>query len=113
MNLGYDAQAFRSRPAARLRHDGAHRRWRGGNESADLSHTPDGHASPPVADQVFELLTLVGTLAPQPLTVVLERDGAFPLFPELLDELARARDALNAGRRAGVLKKLPVGRRVQ
>ena len=53
-----------------------------------------------VPAEVFELLTLVGALAPQPLTVVLERDGDFPPFEQLLEELELARTALAAGRRA-------------
>lgn len=53
------------------------------------------HATP---DAVFDLLERVGELAPQPLTVILERDGAFPPFKEILDELARARTSLAKGR---------------
>jgi hypothetical protein len=52
----------------------------------------------PVPEAVFSLLERVGEMAPHPLTVILERDGAFPPFKEILDELARARTALAAGR---------------
>jgi hypothetical protein len=44
------------------------------------------------------LLEIAGELVPHPLDVVLERDGAFPPFNQLLDELDRARAALRAGR---------------
>ena len=53
------------------------------------------HATP---DVVFDLLEKVGGLAPHPLTVILERDGLYPPFEELLNELERARTALAAGR---------------
>ncbi len=53
------------------------------------------HPVPPV---VFSLLESVAAAAPHPLTVVLERDGAFPPFDEILSELARARTSLAAGR---------------
>jgi uncharacterized protein (UPF0276 family) len=52
-----------------------------------------------VAEPVYELLSEVAARAPQPLTVILERDGAYPPMPALLAELARAREALAAGRR--------------
>ena len=52
----------------------------------------------PVPDVVFSLLEFVGARAPHALTVILERDGLFPPFEELLDELARARTHLARGR---------------
>jgi hypothetical protein len=51
-----------------------------------------------VPDSVYRLLELVGERVPQPLDVILERDGAFPPFEQLLGELDRARQALAAGR---------------
>jgi uncharacterized protein len=51
-----------------------------------------------VADPVYDLLTAVGARAPQPLTVILERDGAYPPIENLLAQLIRARAALAAGR---------------
>lgn len=51
-----------------------------------------------VPHPVYELLTEVAARAPQPLTVILERDGAYPPFSQLLDELALARAALARGR---------------
>lgn len=52
----------------------------------------------PVSEPVYELLTEVAARAAQPLTVVLERDGAYPPMPVLLAELDRARAALARGR---------------
>jgi uncharacterized protein len=51
-----------------------------------------------VPDEVFTLLETVAARAGQPLTVVLERDGAYPAMEALLAELDRARRALAAGR---------------
>ncbi|HQQ77713.1 MAG TPA: DUF692 family protein [Thermoanaerobaculia bacterium] len=51
-----------------------------------------------VPDVVFTLLESVAAAVPRPLTVILERDGAFPLFEEILSELSRARASLAAGR---------------
>jgi hypothetical protein len=55
------------------------------------------HDVPP---QVFALLRELGRLAPQPLTVIIERDGAYPPIARLLDQLETARAALAAGREA-------------
>jgi hypothetical protein len=55
------------------------------------------HDVPP---QVFALLHELGRLAPQPLTVIIERDGAYPPIARLLDQLDTARAALAAGREA-------------
>jgi uncharacterized protein len=55
------------------------------------------HDVPP---QVFALLTELGRLAPQPLDVVIERDGRYPPFSVLLQQLDAARAALAAGRQA-------------
>jgi len=52
-----------------------------------------------VADPVYDLLSEVAARALQPLTVILERDGAYPPLPAMLAELDRARAALAAGRR--------------
>jgi uncharacterized protein (UPF0276 family) len=52
----------------------------------------------PTPDAVFSLLEEVGATAPHTLTVILERDGAFPPFEELLNEVDRARVSLAAGR---------------
>jgi uncharacterized protein (UPF0276 family) len=47
---------------------------------------------------VFELLGELAARAPQPLTVIVERDGDYPPVAHLLAELARARAALVGGR---------------
>ena len=51
-----------------------------------------------VPDPVYDLLREVGRRFPRPLTVILERDGAYPGMPALLAQLDRARAALGAGR---------------
>jgi uncharacterized protein (UPF0276 family) len=51
-----------------------------------------------VPAEVFALLTELGRLAPQPLTVIIERDGRYPPIARLLDQLDSARAALAAGR---------------
>jgi uncharacterized protein len=51
-----------------------------------------------VPQAVYDLLTEVAALTRHPLTVVLERDGAYPPFAQLLQQLDRAREALAAGR---------------
>ena len=52
-----------------------------------------------VTEPVYDLLSELAARTPQPLTVILERDGAYPSMPALLQELASAREALAAGRR--------------
>jgi uncharacterized protein len=51
-----------------------------------------------VPQAVFDLLQLLAQHAPQPLTVVLERDGNYPAFGVILAQLQQARAALRAGR---------------
>lgn len=53
-----------------------------------------------VPAEVFALLTVLARHAPQPLTVIIERDGNYPSFEHVLDQLALARAALRAGRAA-------------
>lgn len=47
---------------------------------------------------VFELLALLASRAPQALTVIIERDGRFPPFGQIREQLALARAALRSGR---------------
>jgi uncharacterized protein len=49
-------------------------------------------------DDVLMLLDALGELAPQPLTLIIERDGRYPPVARLLAELDAARQALAAGR---------------
>ncbi len=53
-----------------------------------------------VPEEVFALLRELGRLAPQPLTVIIERDGGYPPIARLLEQLEAARAALAAGREA-------------
>ena len=55
------------------------------------------HDVPP---EVFDLLTVLARHAPQPLTVIVERDGNYPSFEHVLGQLELARAALRAGRAA-------------
>jgi uncharacterized protein len=52
-----------------------------------------------VPDSVYELLVEIGARTSRQLTVILERDGAFPSIEHLLQQLDRAREALAVGRR--------------
>jgi uncharacterized protein len=51
-----------------------------------------------VPDVVFEMLGELAERCPQPLTVIIERDGRYPEFPVLVRQLRRAREALSRGR---------------
>ncbi len=53
-----------------------------------------------VPDDVFGLLSLLAQHAPQPLDVIIERDGNYPDFRTLLEQLGSARAALARGRAA-------------
>jgi uncharacterized protein (UPF0276 family) len=52
-----------------------------------------------VPEAVFGMLTMLGQYCAQPLTVILERDGCYPKFAQLLEQVGRAREALAEGRR--------------
>ena len=97
-NFGFDPVVFLDRiPLDRVRavHIAGGRWVRASNGESRLL---DDHRHD-VPDPVYDLLTELARRAPQPLTVILERDGAYPPFQRLLDELARARRALAEGRR--------------
>jgi uncharacterized protein len=51
-----------------------------------------------VPNEVFALLTELARRVPQPLTIIVERDGAYPQFDHLLCQLTRAREELARGR---------------
>jgi uncharacterized protein (UPF0276 family) len=93
-NFGWDARAFLAAmddvPIAYV-HLAGGRRLSGGRILDDHLH-----ATP---DPVFALLAELASRREEPLTVVLERDGRYPQFDELLAELERAREVVNDGRR--------------
>jgi uncharacterized protein (UPF0276 family) len=96
-NFGFDARAaLRSLPLARVRQvhlaGGTWITARSGERRLLDDHRHD------IPEPVFELLGELARWAPAPLTVILERDGNYPPFSQLLDELARARAALARGR---------------
>ncbi len=98
MNFGFDARAFVARlPAERIAAVHlAGGRWIGRGNARRLL---DDHLHD-VPDPVYELLREVGRRAPRPITVILERDGAYPSMADLLGQLDQARAALAAGRAA-------------
>lgn len=59
-----------------------------------------------VPAEVYGLLETLARSAPQPLTVIIERDGNFPAFDALLGQVAQARAALARGRVARALLDL-------
>jgi len=97
LNHGYDPASFlRAIPAKRI---GAIHL--AGGRTIPLSgggtRLLDDHLHD-VPDAVYELLEQVAALAPQPLTVILERDGDYPPIERLLAEVELAREALRRGR---------------
>ena len=97
-NFGFGASdALRSIPAERIRFihlaGGAPVHASTGEERWLDDHLHD------VPDPVYDLLEIVGETVPHAVDVVLERDGAFPPFNELLAQLDRARAALARGRK--------------
>ena len=91
-NQGWDPIAALDRlPLERVAavHLAGGRQWRG--------RLLDDHLHP-VPDAVFTLLEDVAAKAPGDLDVLIERDGRFPPFGELLDELVAARAAVARGR---------------
>lgn len=61
-----------------------------------------------VPDPVYELLAEAAARTSRPLTVVLERDGHYPPFDELLDELDAARAAMRRGRAQRIAREASV-----
>jgi hypothetical protein len=57
------------------------------------------HDVPP---EVFDLLALLGRHAHQSITVVIERDGHFPNFEVITEQLSAARKALQRGRQLAI-----------
>ncbi len=92
VNQGWDATAALDQlPLTRVTtvHLAGGRRWRG--------RVLDDHLHP-VPDAVFALLEDLAARAPGPLDVIIERDGSFPPFAELLAEIDHARACVAVGR---------------
>jgi uncharacterized protein (UPF0276 family) len=71
----------------------------GGKWIGDADHRRmlDDHRHDP-PDPVYDLLADLAARCPNPLTVILERDGSYPPMRHLLAQLDRARRALALGR---------------
>ena len=102
VNFGFSAFDF----LGRLPLDGigavhlAGGRWIG----RDSRRILDDHRHP-VPPPVFDLLSELARRTVRPLTVILERDGDYPRFADLLAEIDRARDAVRRGRGAAALER--------
>jgi uncharacterized protein len=99
-NFGFDAMRFLDRmPLHHVRavHLAGGRLIAGPAAGEPSRRLLDDHRHD-VPDPVYALLEELAARCPQPLTVVLERDGAFPPMQQLLDQIARARAALRRGR---------------
>ncbi len=96
-NFGQDPAAILdSMPLARVASvhlSGGH--WETGSDGR--SRLIDDHIHDP-PEAVYELLGVLAFKVPQPLTVIIERDGHYPDFAALLEQIARARAALALGR---------------
>jgi uncharacterized protein (UPF0276 family) len=98
VNFGFDAgAALRRFPAERITmvHLAGGREVRGLRDGRTRIVDDHMHAVP---DAVFDLLEALAAHAVRPLTVIIERDGAYPPVAELLGEVDRARQALARGR---------------
>jgi uncharacterized protein len=97
LNHGYDPKAFlRQIPAVRFR--AIH--IAGGKFVSAPDGTQrllDDHLHD-VPDPVFDLLEEAAALSPNPLTVILERDGSYPSMDCLMAQIDLARQALARGR---------------
>ena len=96
LNFSFDASEFLTRipmeKIATIHLAGGKWIGRGGKRRLLDDHLHD------VPDPVYDLLEEVAARAPQPLTVIIERDGKFPSIDALLAQLDRARDAVANGR---------------
>lgn len=97
LNFGFDSSSFLDRiPIERVATIHlAGGRWIG---RAGARRLLDDHQHD-VPDPVYKLLEEVAARAPQPLTVILERDGKFPSIDALLTQLDKARHAVAEGRK--------------
>ena len=72
-------------------------KWIKDPRAPERRHLLDDHLHD-VPDEVYALLTTLAELCPNPLTVIIERDGNFPAFDMMRDQLRRARAAVASGR---------------
>ncbi|HTM50886.1 MAG TPA: DUF692 domain-containing protein [Bryobacteraceae bacterium] len=92
VNFGMDPEVFLRRlPADRIR--AVHI---AGGRSIGERILDDHLHDPP--DPVYRLLESLAARCPHPLTVILERDGAYPPIAHLLSQIGRARTAIGQGR---------------
>jgi len=98
VNFGLDAREFLARlPAASVH--AVHLsggRWISGADGVSRRILDDHLHDPP--DPIFDLLSALSSRCPNPLTVIIERDGSYPPMGHLLAQLDRARRAVSAGR---------------
>lgn len=96
LNFGFDPVKFIARlPADRIGSIHlAGGKWIGASGERRLL---DDHLHD-VPEPVYDLLAEVGARVLRPLTVILERDGAFPPIETLLQQLDQARESLARGR---------------
>lgn len=101
VNFGFDEFEYLTRiPAERIKAVHlAGGRWVStrGPKASGKCRLLDDHLHD-VPQAVYGLLREVGARAPNPLTVILERDGDYPSTEDLLNQLDRARAALQEGR---------------
>lgn len=107
INFGLDPREFLARlPAHRIH--GVHisgGQWIVAGDAAQRRILDDHRHDPP--DPVYELLAELASQCPNPLTVILERDGDYPPMEHLLAQLDRARGALRRGRAASRAMSIP------
>jgi uncharacterized protein (UPF0276 family) len=95
-NFGYDAiECIKRIPAERI--GAVHLAGGKWVEALGERRLLDDHLHD-VPDAVYRLLIDLAAIVPHPLTVILERDGAYPPIETLLRQLDRAREALAVGR---------------
>jgi uncharacterized protein (UPF0276 family) len=93
LNFGTDAEGF----LARLPLHQVHAVHISGGKMLAEGRLLDDHLHDP-PDPVYELLERLAVKCPNPLTVILERDGSYPPMAHLLGQLERARQAMARGR---------------
>lgn len=76
-------------------------KWIDAGDATQRRILDDHRHDPP--DPVYELLAELAARCPNPLTVILERDGDYPPMKHLLAQLDRARTAIKRGRAASSL----------